>query len=94
MNSSTLPFLTDAEIAQICEPLRLPGAQCRYLKKLGLMVTTKPNGRALIARSEFERVLGAARFGEPQSNAQLGPNPAALKNYLESRKNGPQAQRR
>lgn len=59
---SDLPFLTDAEIAGICDPLVMPGAQRRHLKRLGLHVEEKPNGRPLVARSEFERVLGAGRL--------------------------------
>jgi hypothetical protein len=39
------PFLTDDEIAGICEGLSLPGAQCRHLARLGLLVNRKPNGR-------------------------------------------------
>ena len=55
------PFLSDAEIAQMCEPLIMSSAQIRYLRGLGLMVAEKPSGRPLLARSEVERVLGAAR---------------------------------
>lgn len=57
-----LPFLTDAEIAGICDGVKMPSAQRRHLKRLGLHVEEKPNGRPLVARSEFERVLGAARL--------------------------------
>lgn len=54
--SALPPFLTDAELAGICEGVTLPGAQCRHLERLGLLVKRKPNGRPLVARSEFERV--------------------------------------
>jgi hypothetical protein len=60
------PYLTDAEIAAICEPLVMPGAQYRHLVRLGLHAARKPNGRPLVARSEFERVLGAARMTSEQ----------------------------
>ena len=73
------PYLTDAEIAEICEPLVAPAAQRRYLAKLGMLVQAKPNGRPLVARSEFERVLGAGRFAQQGQNAPTRgqPNQAA-----------------
>ena len=89
-----MPFLSDEEVSELCAPLRMPGAQCRYLRKLGLMVQTKPNGRALVARSEFERVLGAARFAPTQNDARQGPNVAALRNFMEGRRNGARTQGR
>jgi hypothetical protein len=49
------PFLTDAEIAEICTPLIAPSTQIRYLARLGLIVNRKPNGKPLVARGEFER---------------------------------------
>jgi hypothetical protein len=54
---SRLPFLSDEEIAEICAPLVMPAYQIKYLAKLGLVVRRKPNGRPLVARGEFERVL-------------------------------------
>lgn len=93
---SSLPFLTQAEIDQICEPLTQPGAQRRYLGEvLKLQVHEKPNGRPLVARSEFERVLGAERFGLPQSNPQNAPNVVGMMAHLEQRKkNGTKTQGR
>ncbi len=86
--NSTLPYLTQAEIADICEPLQMPAAQCRYLKGLGLMVQRKPNGHALVARSEFERVLGAERFGKAQNDSHTGPNITAMMDHINRRKHG------
>jgi hypothetical protein len=54
---SSTPHLSDAEIADICDPLVSAAAQRRYLASLGLVVRSKPNGRPLVARAEFERVL-------------------------------------
>jgi len=51
---SALPFLSDEEIDKLCAGLQLPGAQCRYLTRLGLLVNRKPNGRPLVARSVYE----------------------------------------
>lgn len=74
------PFLTDDEIAALCAGLEQPAAQIRYLRDLGLLVNRKPNGRALLARSEFERVLGAGRFnGPPVASGAVGePDTGAL----------------
>lgn len=80
------PFLTDAEIAGICDGVQVPGVQCRHLARLGLLVKRKPNGRPLVARSEFERVLGADRFGKAQNNASAGPNVTSLMQHLAKRK--------
>lgn len=83
------PYLTDDEIAGICEPLKRPAAQCRYLaEKLKLSVHRKPNGRPLIARSEFERVVGASRFAQSPDNPHTGPNVVGMMAHLEKRKNG------
>jgi hypothetical protein len=92
---SALPFLSDEEITRLCDGLQLPGAQCRYLSRLGLLVNRKPNGRPLVARSEFERVLGAGRFGKAQNDAAPGPNVANLMEHLAKRKtHGKKAQGR
>lgn len=96
MHVSSLPFLTQAEIDQVCEPLTQPGAQRRYLSKvLKLQVHEKPNGRPLVARSEFERVLGAERFGPANASPQNSPNVVGMLAHLESRKkNGTKTQGR
>ncbi len=78
------PYLTDAEIGAMCEPLIQPAAQCRFLAGKGLLVTTKPNGRPLVLRSELDRVLGAGRFTAASSldNAHTSPNVAALRDHM------------
>ena len=58
----TLPFLSDPELAALCDGLVMPAAQLRYLRGMGLHVQRKPNGRPLLMRSELERVLGAGRM--------------------------------
>ena len=50
------PYLSDAEIDEICEPLTQPHAQIRYLRSLGVPVTRKPSGRPLVGRAAFDRV--------------------------------------
>jgi len=88
---SDLPYLTDTEIAGICDPLKMPAAQRRHLARLGLHVEQKPNGRPLVARSEFERVLGAARLS--QARKQPAGDVAAIRARWGSR-HGAQAQGR
>lgn len=54
------PDLTDEEIAGICKPLTQPAAQVRYLKRLGLVVARKPNGKPLVNRRHYDEVRGRA----------------------------------
>lgn len=90
---SALPFLSDEEIAAICAPLVVPAYQIKYLTKLGLIVHRKPNGKPLVARGEFERVL-VGRRPEPEHNAAPGqPDRAALLQVIRGGKRGAQAQR-
>jgi hypothetical protein len=86
------PFLTDAEVAEICAPLVMPAAQRRYLKRLGLLVQAKPNGRPLVARGEVERVLVGRR---PEGGDRPAhPNRTALFEVIDNsrqRRRGPPA---
>lgn len=50
-----LPILTQDEIDAICEPLRQGHAQVRFLRRLGLTVEVKPNGKPLVRRVDWER---------------------------------------
>lgn len=79
------PYLTDTEIATMCEPLTQPAAQHRHLAGLGLLVAKKPNGRPLVLRSELDRVLGAGRFSGPQHAGHAAPNMTALRAHLQQR---------
>jgi hypothetical protein len=52
-------WLTRQEVDELCEPLKQPAAQMRFLREtLALTVREKPNGRPLVLRSHFENVLG------------------------------------
>lgn len=90
------PFLSDAEVAGLCEGLIAPSAQIRYLQRLGMLVQRKPNGRPLLMRSELERVLGAARFGQPAQNGPTAaqPNWTALAQVIKGGRRGAQAKGR
>jgi hypothetical protein len=56
-----LAALTDAELADICRPLKQGAAMVRYLQRLGVPVARKPNGRPLVKRCDWER----AQNGKP-----------------------------
>lgn len=63
--------LTDAEIDSICAGLTQNAAKVRYLRRLGLSVAQKPNGRPLVNRAHYDAVRGAPR-GQP-APAGAGP---------------------
>ena len=88
------PYLTDAEVADICQPLVAPSAQIRFIQKLGMLVHRKPNGRALVARSEFERVLVGRQSEDIRHSGRAAPDRAALVQLFQGKPNGPQTQRR
>jgi len=75
------PWLSDAEIDDMCDGLATNAARVRHLRRMGLTVTTKPNGRPLVMRAHAERVLsGLAELqqaaNEPKPTAR--PNRSAL----------------
>lgn len=51
--------LTDEEINNICQGRTQNAAMVRHLKKMGLIVRRKPNGRPLINRVHYDEVTGA-----------------------------------
>lgn len=75
-------WLSQQEIDDLCEPLTQPAAQIRYLReKLKLAVKVKPNGRALVLRSNVEDVLAGlpeTRKPEKPTRAPAQPNAAGL----------------
>lgn len=76
--SQQLPYLTDNEVNQICDGLKQAAAQVRYLRQMGLIVKTKPNGRPLISRVNFIEVMRGAASG-PTSLPAASPNELALR---------------
>lgn len=64
----TRPDLTDDEVDALCAGLTQNAAKVRYLRRMGLRVERRPNGRPLVARAEWERIWAAG-----QRAAQLTP---------------------
>jgi hypothetical protein len=99
MNAAApFPWFTDAEIVDLCDGLVLPGAQARYLRRMGLEVARKPSGKVLLMRSELERVRGAARFTPPaadpaQNQPAPGLNVVGLHAWAQGRKKKPHGQK-
>lgn len=50
-----LPYLTDAEIADICRPRKQGAAQIRYLRSIGIKVERRADGTPLVWRADVER---------------------------------------
>lgn len=60
------PDLTQAEIDDICKPLKQGAAQVRYLRGLGLKVDRRPDGSPLVNRAHYDALRGG---GKAQSRA-------------------------
>lgn len=50
------PDLTDEEVDRICDGYVQNAARVRFLKRLGLHVQRKPNGRPLVNRKHYDAV--------------------------------------
>lgn len=72
------PWLTNQEIDDLCAPLKQRAAQVAYLKRLGLTVSTKPNGAPLVLRSNVEAALGSVAAVKQARNTTREPNKQAL----------------
>lgn len=61
--------LTDYEIDNICAGLTQNAAKVKFLKRMGLVVRQKPNGRPLVCRSHYEMTTSGRRdFGICEPN--------------------------
>jgi hypothetical protein len=49
------PYLTDAELAEICRPRKQGAAQIRYLRSLGIKAARRADGTPLVWRADVER---------------------------------------
>lgn len=84
-------WLSQQEIDDLCEPLTQPAAQMRYMREtLKLSVRPKPNGRALVMRSNVEDVLGGLPAGRKKREkpAREAPQPDAAGLVLAFSKRG------
>ncbi len=54
------PYLTDAELFDICRPRRQGAAQIRYLRSIGVPVQRRADGTPLVWRRDVERPAGPA----------------------------------
>jgi hypothetical protein len=61
--------LTDVEIDKICAGLVQNAARVRFLKRMGLHVRQKPNGRPLVNRAHYD----AATAGQKATPTLNGP---------------------
>jgi hypothetical protein len=52
------PYLTDAEVAEICRPRKQGAAQIRYLTSLGIKVERRADGTPLVWRRDVEAPKG------------------------------------
>lgn len=60
------PWFSDQEIDDLCAGVHTNAAKARRLRAMGLTVTIKPNGRALVMRGHAERILsGMPKDAEP-----------------------------
>lgn len=71
------PYLTDAEIAEICRPRTQGAAQIRYLRALGLKVARRADGTPLVWRVDVERRASAGGATVPASNEPAWSRQAA-----------------
>lgn len=63
--------LSDQEIDQICDGLTQNAARVRYLRRMGLVVRQKPNGRPLVNRAHYD----AAMNGYARTDQRAGQAP-------------------
>lgn len=81
------PYFSDAQVDAMCDGLTQDAAKIRYLRRLGLKVDRKPNGKALAWRP-------VDPVNSPAQNAGTGPNVVGLDQWAMRRKHGTQAQGR
>jgi len=96
MSPTPPPYLTDAEVDGICFPLVQPFAQRRFLQSLGMIVKARRNGRALVARADWERVMTRSGPDDRPMDSGTGPDVQAYLQLINSRKaqgHGAKAQR-
>lgn len=80
---AALPWLSDEEVASLCDGLTQPAAQSRYIAKvLKVPVRLKPNGRPLVLRAAIEgldRPAPPPAAGAGQPRQPIKPNRAGFR---------------
>jgi hypothetical protein len=76
------PYFSDAEVDEMCAGLTQDAAKARFLRKLGLRVDRKPNGRPLVWRPTAQ----AAQNQDPPAAPSL--NVVGLQVWARGRKGG------
>jgi len=64
--------LTDTEIDNICTGQTQNAAKVRHLKRMGLYVRQKPNGRPLVNRRHYDEVTSGAKATTTGSEPNWG----------------------
>ncbi len=64
--------LSDQEIDNICEGLKQNDAKVKFLRRMGLIVRQKPNGKPLVNRTHYETTMN----GSASVEARKGRAPA------------------
>lgn len=86
------PYLTDDEVDEMCAGLTQDAAKIRFLRRLGLTVHRKPNGRPLVWRP-------ASAPGTPEPGQDVSPGAQGVIVGLQAwatgrRRHGPKTQGR
>ena len=74
------PYFSDAEVDEMCDGLTQDAAKIRYLRRLGLRVDRKPNGKPLAWRP------AAAPAQDAQNEPEDGFNIVGLRAWAAGRK--------
>jgi len=64
----------DSDIDNICQGYTQNAAKIRHLRRMGLVVRTKPNGRPLVNQKHYDAVTSARQdqsTGTPVSGANM-----------------------
>jgi hypothetical protein len=72
------PYLSDAELLEICKPLTQPAAMIRRLAGMGFHVKRRPNGWPLVSRANFDAVMMGQAAAPAATDPRSGPNVQAL----------------
>lgn len=85
---TTSPYLTDAEVDDICAGLTQNAAKVRHLRAQGLVVSRKPNGRPLVWRPQAHVQAPGQPAGAhaPAPGAAPGINVTGLQDWAARRK--------